>query len=98
MFLLWIFLIRNPEGFNQFGMKDTFDKTSTTAILTIKDNFGASVLGFEFYELRPISVPSIPLDYTTEGDEITLDITWSYTYFMPKTPTGENINLTLYDL
>ena len=98
MFLLWLMLIKNPEGFNQYGMSDTFDKTSTNAILTIKDNFKASVLSFEFYDLRPLSIPSIPLDYTTEGDEITLDITWSYTYFMPKTPSGENFDLTLYDL
>ena len=98
MLLLWVFLIKNPENFNQYGSQETFEKTATTGILTINDNFHNSVMSFEFFDMRPLSIPSVGLDYTSEGEEITLDITWTYTYFMPRTPTGDAIDLTLYDL
>lgn len=97
LLILWILLIKNPEGFNQFAMGETFDRTATTGILTIQDNFHKPVLSFEYYDLRPLSIPSLSMDYTTGGDEMTIDVTWSYSYFMPKTATGGDFDLTLYD-
>jgi len=89
MMILWMILIKQPDKFNQFGMLDTFDATATDGILTILNNFNEPVISFEFYELRPISIPSIPLTYESDGEEISIDITWAYTYFMPRTYSGE---------
>lgn len=95
LLLLWVYLIKRPDEFNQYPMKRTHNETAVTAILTRKDNFDASVLTYEFYELRPLGVPSIPLSYANEGDEVTIDVTWQYTYYMPRTVTGAEISLDL---
>lgn len=95
MLVLWMMLINSPDGFNQFANRKTFDRTAITAILTVKDNFQNSIISFEFYDLRPISISSIPLSFTNEGDEIMLTVNWQYTYFMPKTATGQPYDLTL---
>lgn len=95
MLVLWMFLMNDPEGFNQFASQKTFDKTTSTAILTIKDNFLNSVISFEFYDLRPIGLSSVPLSFINEGEEIVLSVTWQYTYFMPRKATGEAYSLVL---
>jgi len=88
LLILWMILIKQPDTFNQFGMKKTFDKTATTGILTILNNFSEPVISLEFYDLRPLSIPSIDLSYESEGEEITVNITWSYSYYMPRKATG----------
>lgn len=93
MLILWIQMTKDPEKFNQYGMQKTFDITTTTGILTMVDNFKTPIISFEFYELRPLSLPSIPLTYTTLGEEIVMDVTWSYSYFMPKKSTGATYSL-----
>jgi len=95
MLLLWIQMIKPPDNFNQYWMKKTFDITSTTGILTIVDNFKTPILCLEFYEIRPLSLPPIPLSYTTNGEEMVMDVTWSYSYFMPKKTTGEAFSLLI---
>lgn len=91
--LLWIQMVKPPDNFNQYWMKKTFDITTTTGVLTIVDNFKTPIFSLEFYELRPLSLPNIPLSYTTMGEEMVMDITWSYSYFMPKTSTGSAYSL-----
>jgi hypothetical protein len=93
MFILWIFMIKHPEYGSQGSMKQIFEKTTTTGILTLRDNFNAEVLSIELYELRPLVIPTIDLDYSNEGDEIMLPITWSYSYFMPKTGAGQSFSV-----
>ncbi len=95
MISLWMMLMNNPEGYNQYASLKTFEKTAVNAVLVAKDNFNNPVVSFEFYDLRPISLPSIPLSFDNEGDEIVLDVTWQYTYFMPKKIDGESYNLKI---
>lgn len=93
MLLLWIQMIKPPDNFNQYWMKKTFDITTTTGILTINNNFKEPVMSIEFYELRPLALPAIPLSYTTQGEEILIDVTWSYSYFMPKKSSGQEYSI-----
>jgi hypothetical protein len=93
--LLWIFLTKQPEDFNQYAMKETFERVAVSANLAITNNFGDTILNFEFYELRPLSIPTIPLSYNTDGEDMTMEITWSYSYFMPKTSTGRRFDLNI---
>jgi hypothetical protein len=93
--LLWLFLTKQPEDFNQRGMYETFNRVAVSANLAITNNFGDTILNFEFYELRPLMLPSIPLTYNTEGEDMTITVTWSYSYFMPKTSTGQSFNLDI---
>ena len=95
MLMLWMLLTNRPDEFNQFGNADTKEKTFSQAILNLKDNFNSTVISFEFYDLRPIVLPSIPMSYNNEGDEIVINVTWQYTYFMPRTANGEAYNLNL---
>jgi hypothetical protein len=93
MLVLWMFMIKHPETASQHGMKETFDKTHTQAILTKTSNFNEPAISFEFYELRPLSIPTIDLDYANEGAEIIVPITFSYSYFLPKTSGGEDYRI-----
>jgi hypothetical protein len=95
MILLWIFLTKRPEDFTQYGMKETFKRVTVDATLAVKNNFDDTVLNFEFYELRPLSIPTIPLSYNSEGEDLTMQITWSYSYFMPKTSNGRTFDLDI---
>jgi hypothetical protein len=92
MLILWMYMIKHPETASQFGMKETYDLTSINAILTMVNNFGDPIMSFEFFGIRPLSLPTIDLDYATEGQEITMPITWSYTYFLPKTGNGDDFS------
>jgi len=95
MLFLWLFLINRPDEFNQFASGETFEKTSVTAILTITDSFNNPTITFEFYDLRPIAIPNIPLSFTNEGEELTMNITWQYTYFMPRKINGDAYSLNI---
>jgi len=94
LMVLWIFLIKNPEGYNQYGSGKTYDVTETTGILSLKNAMGDTTLAIELYGLRPISVPTIPLAFTESG-EINMEVTWAYDYFMPRKSTGEAYSLIL---
>jgi hypothetical protein len=95
MLILWMYLMNRPDEYNQFASDETFDRTATTAILTINDNFNNPVISFEFYDLRPLTISSLPLTYETKGDELYLTVTWQYTYFMPRQATGQPYELDL---
>jgi hypothetical protein len=104
LMLLWLHLIKNPEGFNQFDNKQTYDLTTVNATLIVKGNLrdGSDkdyehIMSFDFFDLRPISVPPIPFDFSNQGDEISLNIGWTYTYFMPRKSNGDPISLILTD-
>lgn len=93
--VLWMFLINRPDEFNQFSSQDTYEKTTVTSILTMRDNFNTPVISFEFYGLRPISIGGLPLSYESDGKELSLNVTWQYTYFMPRKQNGEIYPLNL---
>jgi hypothetical protein len=102
LMLLWLHLIKNPEGFNQFDNKKTFDITTVTGTIVVRGNLKdsvtsdyAPVMAFDFFDLRPISVPAISFDYSNEGEETPLDITWTYSYFMPRKANGDPISIRL---
>lgn len=95
MLILWIFMIKNPEGYNQFYKSITYEETVVTALLLVNDNFDNTVLTFEFFDLRPLRIPSINLTYVTEGAPLKVDITWSYSYFMPRTSDGKSISFQI---
>ena len=89
-----MYLINNPEGYNQFAMGETFDRTAVQGILTVNDSFNDPVIEFDVYSIRPMIIPPIPFSYKN-GDEIVLNIEWSYTYYMPRTAGGERFDLLL---
>lgn len=102
LMLLWLHLIKNPEGFNQFDNKKTFDVTTVTGTIIVRGNIKEDmssdyvpVMAFDFFDLRPISVPSISFDYSNEGDESPLAVTWTYSYFMPRKSNGDAISIQL---
>jgi hypothetical protein len=102
LMLLWLHLIKNPEGFNQYDNKGTFEKTAVNGSLIVRGNIKDSidsdytpVMQVDFFDLRPISVPAIPFSYANEGDEISLNVTWIYSYFMPRKSNGDAISLIL---
>lgn len=97
MLVLWMFLIKHPETASLHGMKETFDRTNVNAILTKTDNFNQPIISFEFYELRPLGIPTIDLDYNSEGEELIVPITYSYSYFLPKTSGGEDYKIFFED-
>lgn len=92
---LWILLTKNPEYYNQFQMHPTHEETCVTATLMVQGNMGETVSSFEFYDLRPLKIPSIPLEYTSEGEDLTFDVDWSYTYFAMRKTNGESYDITL---
>ena len=95
MLILWMYLIKHPETASQFPAGQTYDLTAISAILTMVDNFNNPVVSFEFFGLRPLSLPTIELDYATEGQELTIPVTWEYDYFMPRTANGEPYSTTI---
>jgi hypothetical protein len=102
LLMLWMHLIKNPEAFNQFDAKETFRKTTTTGSIIVRDNLKDSldddyspIMSFDFFDLRPISISSLPLNYSNSGDEISLTVNWLYSYFMPRKHNGEAFSVTL---
>jgi hypothetical protein len=102
LMMLWIHLIKNPEQFNQFKADVTFERTTTTGTVVVRENVKDSleddyspVMAFDFYDLRPISISSLPLSYANSGDDISLTVTWLYSYFMPRKFNGDDFDLTL---
>lgn len=93
--LLWVQMTKPPDVFNQYWMQKTHGLVTTTGILTIVDNFKTPIFSLEFYELRPLALPPIPLSYTTMGEEMVIDVTWSYSYFMPKNASGSAFSLNV---
>lgn len=93
MLILWILLIKHPETGSQDGMGNTFENTAVTGSLNLLNNFNEVVLSIELYELRPLAIPTIDLDYANEGAELVLPIQWSYSYFLPKTGNGQDYSL-----
>jgi hypothetical protein len=91
MLVLWLFMIKNPEGFNQFDKSKTYKETSVSAELIVANNFNKPVMAFQFFDLRPLSIPSIPLNYRSDGAPLNLEIPWAYSYFMPRTSSTEPI-------
>ena len=102
MIMLWMHLIKNPEGFTQFKADETFRRTTTTATImvreNVKDDMGKEfepVMSFDFFDFRPISISSIPLTYSSTGEDITISVTWLYSYFMPRKHNGDSYNIKL---
>ena len=93
--LLWIYLLKNPESYNQFDSRNTVDRLYTSANLIVFNNMRESILEFEFFDLRPVTVSPLPFRYGDEGQEVPLTVTWAYTYYMPRDIGGEEISLTL---
>jgi hypothetical protein len=94
--LFWLFLTKHPQLLSNWGSSiKNFQETTTQATLIITDNFKNPILSFDFYELRPLSLPTIPFSYKTEGEEMTMQVTWSYSYYLPKTAGGKDFNFSL---
>jgi hypothetical protein len=97
MLWLWIMLMNDPEKANQLTSKQQSHTTQVTSYLYVKDNYNKSVLGFQFFDLRPMTLPSIDLNYTSEGTEIDFSVTWMYSYFMPVKPNAQPYDILLTD-
>jgi hypothetical protein len=102
LMILWMHLIKNPEEFNQFKADETFRRTTTTGTIMLRENLRDDlgkefepVMSFDFYDFRPISVGAIPLSYSNPGDEITLTVNWTYSYFMPRKHNGDPYSVKL---
>jgi hypothetical protein len=102
LMILWMHLIKHPEQFNQFDATETFKRTTTTGTIlmreNVRDDMGKEfepVISFDFFDFRPISVSSIPLNYANSGEDITLTVTWLYSYFMPRKHNGDPYNIRL---
>lgn len=91
MLIMWIFMIKNPEGYNQYDKATTYKKTTVSATLIVTDNFNKPIKSFEFFDLRPLKIPSIPLTYKSEGKALEIEIEWTYSYFMPRSSNGSEI-------
>lgn len=91
LFALWIMMIKNPEGYNQFAMKETYDRCVVQGVLLIKDPMTEeNLMQIDIFDLFPQTLPTINFNYTSE-EEIALPITWHYSYWMPRTATGQPI-------
>jgi hypothetical protein len=95
MLVLWMFLMNRPDEYNENSSRKTFEDTAVEGILTMKDNFNQPVISFQFIDLRPVALPSLPMTFAEGGNEIILNVTWQYTYFMPRKANGEAYNLDL---
>jgi hypothetical protein len=95
LMVLWMMMIKNPEGFNQFAMKDTHDRTAVQATVIVKDPMtDGNLFQIDLFDVIPQSIPTLTLNYTTE-DEVTFPITWHYSYWMPRTASGQPISLLI---
>jgi len=100
LMVLWLMLIKNPEGFNQFNNLETFKKTTVRGTLIVRENIKEGddynpVMTFDFIDLRPISIPQIPLNFSDTGNEISMSIGWQYSYFLPRDVYGQPLNILL---
>jgi hypothetical protein len=93
MLFLWLFQIKHPSKGSQFSMKEIHEKSVVNVLLMVKNSFNETVLELEIYDLRPLSIPNIDLDYTNSGEEILLEVEWSYSYFLPKKKGGDDYNI-----
>lgn len=104
LMILWMHLIKNPEEFTQFDAEEMFKRTTTTGTIVVRENIKdsveddyAPVMMFDFYDLRPINIPTLPLSYNNSGDEIGLSVTWTYSYSMPRLYNGDKFNINLQE-
>lgn len=98
MMWLWMMLINDPEKVNQMSSKQQANVTQVDSYLYVKDNFGKKKLGFRFHDLRPISLPSLSLDFASEGTEIEFPVTWMFSYYIPVKPDAQPYDITLSDI
>jgi hypothetical protein len=97
MLWLWMMLMNDPEKANQLNSKDQSFTTQVEAYLYVKDNFNKTVLAYRFFDLRPMTLPSIDLSYASEGQEIDFSVSWMYSYYIPVKSTSENYDIFLSD-
>jgi len=91
LLFVWMLLIKNPYGYNQFPVARTEQEFFVDGSVLIRDNMeNKPMLQFDFVDLRPISLPSLSLDYKTD-EELTLSVTWGYTAFYLRNNRGEDI-------
>jgi hypothetical protein len=102
LMILWMHLMKNPEEFTQFDAEETFKRTTTTGTILIRENVKDDmekefepVMSFDFFDLRPLSISSIPLTYANGAEDMTLSVTWIYSYFMPRKHNGDPYNIKL---
>lgn len=97
LFWLWIMLMNDPEKANQFHSGGQANVTQIDGYVFVKNNFGKDVLAFRFFDLRPMTLPSLSLNYTDEGSEIDFGVTWMYSYFIPVKPDLQSYDVFLND-
>jgi hypothetical protein len=97
LLVLWLYLIKNPEGYNQYDMSKTYERTYVQGTLIMNNNFNTPVMEVDFYDLRPLQVPPMSLSYTG-SEEMKISVTWAYSYFMPRDVNSTPISLTLEDI
>ena len=97
LLVLWMYMIKNPEGYNQFNMAKTYEITNVDATLVLLNNMtGLGSMTIDLYGMRPLIIPTISLSYTNP-EEIVFPVTWSYTYWMPRDANGDRLNFVLKD-
>lgn len=97
IFWLWIMLMNDPENVNQFNASKQADVTQVDGYVFVKNNFGKDVLAFRFFDLRPMTLPGLSLNFADEGTEIDFPVTWMYSYFIPVYPNLQSYDIFLKD-
>jgi len=82
MLLYWFYAGFNPEERMKFTEYDYYKNFYVTGTLIILDNHYSKVMEFEFTDLHPVSIRSIPMT-DKDATKITLSTTWIHTGFVP---------------
>jgi hypothetical protein len=82
MLLYWFYAGFNPEERMKFKEYEYYQKFYVTGTLIILDNHYNKVMEFEFTDLHPVNLNSIPLT-DKDSTNIMLDTTWIHTGFVP---------------
>lgn len=82
MLLYWFYAGFNPEERMKFKEYEYYKKFYVTGHLLILDNHYKKVMEFEFTDLHPVSINSIPMT-DKDSTNIVLNTTWIHTGFVP---------------
>lgn len=83
MILLWALMKSFPGKFG--GLISEFKRKEdifTDAHLEVIDNHGEVATTYTFYDVHPLTIPDMDLDYSSD-ENMTIDFDFAYSYYLP---------------